>query len=112
MPMLDLFLTKNPIFFKFFAKAITSPIINFGRPRMMKRLNKKMQEEPAIEIKDLELRAKELRAKGPSKPDFLSHFLTLRETNPDIVTDKQLLVCLFVRVIFCFSSYSACLSYA
>jgi hypothetical protein len=39
MPILDLFLTKNPICLKSFAKPVASPIINFGQRRMMERLN-------------------------------------------------------------------------
>lgn len=35
MPILDLFLTKNPIYLKFFAQPIESPIINFGQRRMI-----------------------------------------------------------------------------
>ena len=64
----------------------------------MERLNgEDNQDESLIEIKDPELRAKELKRMGPSKPDFLSRFLSLRETNPDIATNKQLLAYLFVR---------------
>jgi hypothetical protein len=101
LPILDLFLTKNPIYLKFFAKPIVSPIINFGQRRMMERLNKEhKQEESSTEIKDPELGSKELKREGPSKPDFLSRLLSLRETNPDVVTDKQLLAYLFVRTVF------------
>ena len=40
---------------------------------MMERLNgEDNQDESLIEIKDPELRAKELKRMGPSKPDFLS----------------------------------------
>ena len=34
----------------------------------------------------------------PSKPDFLSRFLTLHEEQPDIVTDRQLLAYLFANI--------------
>jgi hypothetical protein len=96
MPIPDYLLTKNPICLKFLSRSIASPIINFGQRRMMKRLNGEgKQDESPIETKDPELRAKELKRQRPSKPDFLSRFLSLRETNPDIVTDKQLLAYLF-----------------
>jgi hypothetical protein len=98
MSILDYLLTKNPIYLKSFSRPIASPIINFGQRRMMECLNgEDKQDESLIEIKDPELRAKELNQQGPSKPDFLSRFLSLRETNSDIVTDKQLLAYLFVR---------------
>lgn len=87
MSILDYLLTKYPIYLKFFSRPIASPIINFGQRRMMERLNgEDKQDESLIEIEDPELRAKELKRQGPSKPDFLSRFLSLRETNPDIVT--------------------------
>jgi hypothetical protein len=98
MPILDYLLTKNPIHLKFFSRSIAFPIINFSQWRMMERLNEEdKQDESLIEIKDPELRAKELKRQGPLKPDFLSRFLFLCETNLDIVTDKQLLAYLFVR---------------
>lgn len=105
MPILDLFLTKNPIYLKFFAKPIASPIINFGQRRMMERLSKEDNEEPAIDINDPEIRSRELKRQGPSKPDFLSRFLTLRETHPNVITDKQLLAYLFVRALGSFLSW-------
>jgi len=65
---------------------------------MMECLNgEDKQDESLIEIKNPELRAKELKQQRPWKPNFLSRFLSLRETNPDIVTDKQLRAYLFVR---------------
>jgi hypothetical protein len=64
----------------------------------LERLNgEDKQDESLIEIKDLELRAKGLKRQGPSRPDLLSRFLSLRETNPDIVTNEQLLAYLFIR---------------
>ena len=99
MPILDLFLTKNPLYLKFFAKPIASPIINFGQQRMMERLNGEDElEKSSVVIKDPDLESKELERQETSKTDFLSRFLTARESNPDVVTDKQLLAYLFVRI--------------
>ncbi len=97
MPILDLFLTKNPIYLKFFAKPIASPIIQFGQRRMMERLNKDSESEVAnADIRDQELMSEDMNKPEHSKPDFLSRFLTLRETHSDVVTEKQVLAYLFV----------------
>ena len=98
MPWLDLISWKNPIYTKFFARAATSPIITFGRRRMLERLDPDVEEETdTTEILDPELREKDLGRSKPSKPDFLARFLALRESHPDIVTEQQTLAYLFVH---------------
>ncbi|KAI6892626.1 hypothetical protein KC318_g10704, partial [Hortaea werneckii] len=49
-------------------------------------------------IQDPVLREKVLHGTIPSKPDFLSRFLTLHEEQPDVVTDRVLLAYLFANI--------------
>ncbi len=100
MPILDQFTYKNPIYLEFFAKPVASPIIGFGQRRMEERLNPDGKDGAApYDFEDPDLESKDLARQEQSKLDFLSRFLSLRETQPDVVTDKQLLAYLFVRDI-------------
>lgn len=98
MPWLD-YLTKNPIYQRFFAKPVSSPIIAFGQRRLEERTNSGSEEiQTTIEIADPTLREKVLHGTLPSKPDFLSRFLTLHDEQPDVVSDRQLLAYLFMNI--------------
>lgn len=114
MPPLDWFLTKNPLYQKLFAKPIASPIITFGQKRMLERVNGDSKEEKTMSFKfqDPDLESKDLSRQqhSTSKPDFLSRFLTLRETQPDVVTEKQLLAYLFVRAFLATTPHPLLLS--
>ena len=98
--MLDWWLYKNPVYQALFAKPVSSPILAFGQRRMEERLNGEENDREksgaATELQDPALREKDLGRLPPSKPDFLSRFLGLRESQPEVVTDKQLLAYLFV----------------
>ena len=99
MPWLDLITYKNPIYLKFFAKSAVNPVITFGQRRLEERINGEDHEpESETEIKDPALREKVLHGTLPSKPDFLSRFLTLHEEQPDVVTDSRLLAYLFMNI--------------
>ena len=100
MSWLDLVTWKNPIYQRFFAKPVSSPIIEFGQRRLAERTKGGDDDhEPiAIEIKDPSLREKVLHGTLPSKPDFLSRFLALHEEHPDTITDRQLLAYLFMNI--------------
>ena len=104
MPFLDLLWAKNPIYTKFFAAPISSPVIKFGERRLEERLNPDLEpERGTIDIADPELAEKELDRAQPSKPDFLTRFLDLRESHPDVITDSQTLAYLFVCSSECFA---------
>ncbi|KAK5724962.1 hypothetical protein LTR17_013347 [Elasticomyces elasticus] len=99
MPWLDLLTYKNPIYLRFFAKPVSSPIISFGQRRLEERLNDNEGKlETDLEIPDPALRQKVLHGDLPNKPDFLSRFLALHEEQPDVVTDRQVLVYLFANI--------------
>lgn len=99
MPWLDYLTYKNPIYLRFFAKAVSNPILIFGRKLMQERIKGVDDDElPDVDIKDSKLREKVLHGTIPSKPDFLSRFLTLHEEQPDVVTDSQLLAYLFMNI--------------
>lgn len=99
MPWLDLWTYKNPVYQRLFAKPVSSPILSFGQRRLQERLNGDEDEvQTEIEIADPALREKVLHGTLPSKPDFLSRFLTLHKEQPDIVTDRQLLAYLFANI--------------
>lgn len=99
MPWLDLWTYKNPIYQKFFAKPISSPIVEFGQRRLRERLNNNHDKNEAeIKIPDTALYQKVLHGTIPSKPDFLSRFLSLHKEQPDVVTDRQLLAYLFANI--------------
>lgn len=99
MPWLDYFTWKNPIYLKFIAKSVSNPILIFGRKLMQERLNGTEEDEKTeIDFKDPRLREKVLHGTIPSKPDFLSRFLTLHEEQPDVVTDNRLLAYLFMNI--------------
>jgi len=99
MPWLDLVLWKNPIYLKFFAKAVPSPIINFGQRRLEERLNTDLEADLSItEISDPALREKDLERSQQTKPDFLTRFLHLREEHADKISDQQVLAYLFANV--------------
>ena len=99
MPWLDLFTYKNPIYLRFFAKPLSSPILSFGQRRLQERLKGEEDEPTNVpRITDPTLREKILHGATPSKPDFLSRFLTLHEEQPDIVTDRQMLAYLFANI--------------
>ena len=99
MPWLDLVTYKNPVYLRFFANAVPSPILGFGQRRLDERLSGD-DDSPseALQIKDSDLQDKVLHGALPSKPDFLSRFLTLHEDQPDVVTDRQLLAYLFMNI--------------
>lgn len=99
MPWLDLVTWKNPIYQRFFAKPVSSPIIEFGQRRLQERVNETDDHDHVeTNIKDPALREKVLHGTLPSKPDFLSRFLTLHEEQPDVVSDRQLLAYLFMNI--------------
>lgn len=103
MPWLDLITYKNPIYYKFFAKTVSNPIIGFGQRRLQDRLNETkaddhLESEIGIEIKDPDLRDKVLHGTLPTKPDFLSRFLTLHHEQPDVVDNSRLLAYLFMNI--------------
>jgi cytochrome P450 len=100
MPWLDLWTYKNPIYQKFFARPVASPIVAFGQRRLQERLQGTDEEtsKDETEIQDPDLRQNVLHGTIPTKPDFLSRFLTLHEEQPDVVTDRQLLAYLFANI--------------
>ena len=99
MPWLDYLTYKNPIYLRYFAKPVSNPILIFGGKLMRERVNGVDEDEqPEIDIKDDKLREKVLHGTIPSKPDFLSRFLTLHEEQPDVVTDSRLLAYLFMNI--------------
>ncbi|KAK3714140.1 hypothetical protein LTR37_007942 [Vermiconidia calcicola] len=99
MPWLDRLTYKNPIYLRYFAKPVSNPVVAFGQRRLEERLNDMDENvQPEIEIEDPALRAKVLHGTIPSKPDFLSRFLTLHEEQPDTVTDSRLLAYLFMNI--------------
>jgi len=100
MPWLDLLTYKNPIYLRFFAKPVSSPIVSFGQRRLQERQKGDEGESQAerADIADPALREKVLHSTLPSKPDFLSRFLTVHKEQPDVVTDRVLLAYLFANV--------------
>lgn len=99
MPWLDLWTYKNPLYQKLFAKPISSPIVEFGQRRLQERLkNQDDENRIKIDIPDAALHQKVLHGTIPSKPDFLSRFLSLHKEQPDVVTDRQLLAYLFANI--------------
>ena len=99
MPWLDYLTYKNPIYLRFFAKPVSNPILIYGRKLMKERVSGVDEDNgPEVEIKDPKLEEKVLHGTIPSKPDFLSRFLTLHEEQPDVVTDNQLLAYLFMNI--------------
>ncbi|KAF2771365.1 putative P450 monooxygenase [Teratosphaeria nubilosa] len=99
MPWLDSWTYKNPVYLKFFATPVSSPIVGFGQRRLQERLKGVDEQSQAlIDVPDPALRAKVLHGTIPSKPDFLSRFLTLHKEQPDIVTDRQMLAYLFANI--------------
>lgn len=99
MPWLDLVTFKNPIYQRFFAKPVSSPIVAFGQRRVEERQKgEDVEGETELNVPDPVLRKKVLHGTMLSKPDFLSRFLTLHEDQPDVVTDRQVLVYLFANI--------------
>lgn len=104
MPWLDLITYKNPIYQRFFARPIASPILSFGQRRLEERKQAVSQDltsknnDAVLDIEDPLLKEKVLHGTLPSKPDFLSRFLSLHENQPDVVTDRQLLAYLFMNI--------------
>jgi hypothetical protein len=101
MPWLDLVIYKNPIYLKFMAAPIASPILTFGDRRMLERLNPddtKLEEEtPDIVVTDPELQAKADKSSELAKHDFLSRFLDSKEAHAEVSTrSKSLPICLYV----------------
>jgi hypothetical protein len=101
MPWLDLVTHKNPIYLKFMAAPIASPILAFGDRRMLERLNPddtKLEEEtPDIVVTDPELQAKAGKSSELAKHDFLSRFLDSKEAHPEVSTrSKSLPICSYV----------------
>ncbi|EGP82950.1 putative P450 monooxygenase [Zymoseptoria tritici IPO323] len=99
MPWLDL-IYKHPYFQALFLKSPVNPIIAFGQRRLQERLDDNEDTPPPTDlgITDPSLAAKVLHTTLPSKPDFLSRFLTLHETQPEIVTENTLLAYLFMNI--------------
>jgi len=98
MPWLDLLTYKNPIYQYSFAKPVSNPVVSFGQRRLQERLDGEDGESAELDIADAALRQKVLHGTIPSKPDFLSRFLTLHEDQPDVVIDRQLLAYLFANI--------------
>ncbi|EMC97728.1 hypothetical protein BAUCODRAFT_33451 [Baudoinia panamericana UAMH 10762] len=100
MPWLDYLTYKNPIYLRFFAKPVSSPVISFGQRRLQERLKGGDDDESGDgpTFRDPALRAKVLHGTTPNKPDFLSRYLVLQKEQPDLVTDRQLLTYLFINI--------------
>ncbi|TKA24724.1 hypothetical protein B0A50_05712 [Salinomyces thailandicus] len=99
MPWLDLCTYKNPVYLRFFAKSVSNPVVGFGQKLMQQRLSgEDYTSGSSVDIRDPSLRKKVLHGTIPSKPDFLSRFLTLHEEQPEIVTDRVLLAYLFANI--------------
>jgi cytochrome P450 len=99
MPWLDLVTYKNPLYQRFFAKPVSSPIVSFGQRRLQERFDDKDEQEcNDFNIPDTSLRSKVLHGTIPSKPDFLSRFLQLRKEQPEVVTERQVLTYLFANI--------------
>lgn len=97
MPVLDLWLGKNPIYTRFFAKPVRSPILQFAQ----KLLKERLDPWTASDIENNEAETPVSRKGGEAlhkKPDFLSRFLTLSKENPEPLTDKQILANLFANI--------------
>lgn len=93
MLLLDLVTYKNPIYLKFMAAPIASPILAFGDHRILERLNPddaKLEEEtPDIVVTDPELQAKASKSSELAKHDFLSRFLDSKEVHPEVLTRSK-----------------------
>ena len=96
MPVLDLWLGKNPIYVRFFKRAVSSPILQFAQGLLRERIGPDKAKEvedtrgtPVVADKHDDLH---------QRPDFLSRFLTLSAENPEPMTDKQILANLFANI--------------
>ncbi|KEF51439.1 uncharacterized protein A1O9_12588 [Exophiala aquamarina CBS 119918] len=99
MPWVDLVTFKNPLYLKFFAKQMPSPIVKFGARRLQERLNPDSKAEKGdVEVTDPELRLKAVSSTELAERDFLSRFLQGKDTHPDVVDDKQVLAYLFLNI--------------
>ena len=87
MPWLDGWLGKNPVYVRFFRKAVSSPILLFAQKLLQERLDS-LEGEKEGEPDDLD------------KPDFLSKFLAARKDTeePGLLGDRQLLSYLFMNI--------------
>lgn len=81
MPWLDSCLGKNPVYVKYFAKPVSSPILRFAQKLLAERLE------------DVEKKPEEL-----SRPDFLSRFLQVRKDSTEPMSDRQILSFLFMNI--------------
>ncbi|KAK4942787.1 hypothetical protein LTR10_017547 [Elasticomyces elasticus] len=90
MPWLDeAVLGKNPIYVRYFRKAVSSPILIFAQGLLKERL------------RDLEQGGKESTEQSLDKPDFLSRFLKVRKEEAggdQALTDAQILSYLFMNI--------------
>lgn len=82
IPWLDEWLGKNPLYIKYFARPVASPIIQFGQ----KLLQERLEEE------------KQGKVEQTASPDFLSRFLQVRKEEGDAMTDRQILSFLFMNI--------------
>ena len=106
MPWLDQLTYKNPLYLRFFSKGAVNPIIKFGQRRLQERLDESSNKDTGeisatsttTTIKDPLLAEKVLHGILPSKPDFLSRFLTLHDKQPEIVPHTRLLAYLFMNI--------------
>ncbi|WPH00939.1 Hypothetical protein R9X50_00377300 [Acrodontium crateriforme] len=98
MPWIDLITYKNPLYQQLFATPVSNPIVDFGKRRLEERLAGNDDEAVNVHFADPALEGKVRHGKIPSKPDFLSRFLTLHEEQPDVVTDRQILAYLFANL--------------
>lgn len=81
IPWLDEWLGKNPLYVKYFARPVASPIIQFGQKLLSERLAE--QEDGKLE--------------SNAHPDFLSRFLQVRKDTPEEpMSDRHILSFLFV----------------
>jgi len=80
MPWLDDCLGKNPLYIKYFAKPVSSPILKFAQQLLSERLDAKDEEKKA------------------DRPDFLSRFLQVRQESPEPMSDRQVLSLLFMNI--------------
>ena len=96
MPVLDSLLGKNPIYARFFRKAVQSPILLFAQ----KLLSERIDLDKGESIEEVQLKSQQSAREDDlhRRPDFLSRFLTLSAENPEPMTDKQILANLFANI--------------
>ncbi|KAF2104842.1 cytochrome P450 oxidoreductase [Rhizodiscina lignyota] len=82
IPWLDEWLGKNPLYIKYLARPVASPIIQFGQKLLSERLAEQQQG----------------KVESNAHPDFLSRFLQIRKETEEPMTDRQILSFLFMNI--------------